>query len=303
MAMAALLAASGCSRKQEKPPERQAAPLLPEPSREPQPGIEFFDAAKQQRYEKHFRSFLRVFEPPQPGSVTWVELWDGRHISGRIDQMGNDLIALATADGRREVRIADMAMGSRTRLFAGEFARNRAMGRMTGELREPPAEPGGPSGTRYAMSDDIVARIGPGHEFRRAPGAAFARGQPLAAQDEFDGWLRVGGAAGTASLWIPKCMTYALDDATAAAFQDDLDALRRSGLLHDIDTAQNEAGVNPEIWRGTDPVLRMGIARTIASYCAAARSNNLVFVTIRDADTQRRLGKYSQAQGWKDATL
>ena len=73
--------------------------------------------------------------------------------------------------------------------------------------------------------------------------------------------------------------------------------------IQGIDTGDNTADVDPNVWRGTDPQVRMGVARALASYCAAKRGNSLVFVTIRDKETQRRLGKYSRGQGWKDAAL
>lgn len=298
-----LVASAGCSKKAEKPAAARKPPVAPAAPAEPRPGIEFTDPAQQRRYEQGFGESLSLFEPPRPGSAAWFALRDGRKIGGRIVSLSPDAVRMETGGGVRLVAGSELAAESRARLFAGDFARSRAMGLVAGRIPGPSAEVPARDIVRHVMSEEIVVRAGPGSEYRRVPGLQFERGQPVSFCDDFDGWLRLKDGAGTPQAWIPKYLTYALDELDPSALAGDIERLSRMGLVRRIDPAQNEVDVDPEIWRGTEPELRMGMARLLAAYCATARSNTMVFVTIRDGATQKKLGKYSQSLGWKDSTL
>jgi hypothetical protein len=305
---ALMLAVFGCSKKTTKLPksaaEIQAEKIVAARKQGPQPGIEFFETNKQQRYEALFRDSLKLFEPPAAGTFRWIKLYDGRIVGGRVGGTAPGEIAIFNGDDTVVYRIADMAMESRSRIFEAEFARDRAMGLMTGELREPSAVQPTNSMTRYAVSDEIVARVGPGPEFRRVPEATFLKGHPVTFCEERDGWLRLKDAPENEPRWIPKFLTYPLQELDRDGLKPDIEQLTRAGLIQNINVQENEVDVNPAIWRGHEPEQRMGIARLMADFCAASRGNSMVFVTIRDKESQKKLGKYSQSQGWKaESTL
>jgi hypothetical protein len=149
----------------------------------------------------------------------------------------------------------------------------------------------------------VRAHIGPGHEYRRVEGRSFSRGESLGILDERDGWTRVKVPAANEPCWIPKYLSFPLDELNRDTLQNDLLQLRRVGFVSNVNAEENMADVDLAIWLGTEPRLRMGVARTLAAYCAAQRGNKLVFVTIRDTETGKKLGKYGQGLGWKDAEL
>ena len=302
--LAVLLLFCGCSKKEAKPPTQAAADVKHAASAQPatvRPGIEFYDTGKQKRYEKLFNDYLSQFEPPAAGSSIWLKLWDGKSVGGQIQDVAPDSVSLVSTGRAERIKITDMALESRAQVFPAEFARSHAMGTMTGESPPPPDAVGASVEVRYLIGDDTPTRTGPGNAYRHGDGTHFTRGQPVNVCCEFDGWLRVADAKSPS--WIPKFLTYPLDEMNRATLQADMDALSKSGLLQKMNAEKNEADIDMNIWQGTDPQLRLGVARILADFCAVARSNNLVFVTVRDAATQKKIGKYSQAQGWKDGLL
>lgn len=297
-----LIAATALYFGLRKKPEPVAVePAVEEPAvpAGPHPGIEFHDPEKQRRYEALFYAALERFAQPGPGEYVWVRLWDGRLAGGKIVAASPSGISLANEHEISDLRVTDLAMESREILFPTEFARGLAMREITGEAVLPEEIP--PT-SRLPLTDDLDARVGPGICYRRIHNVEFARGRPVIAIAEQTGWLLVSDRPGGPTCWVPKCMTISIDDASGETLHKDIESLKMLGILAGISPATNEADIDIAIWHGTDPTVRMGLARTLAAYCAFVRGNNLQFVTIRDRGTQRKLGKYTQSMGWRDSS-
>lgn len=263
----------------------------------PRPGIEFHDIEKQRRYEQLFHAALDLFQQPGPGEYVWVRLWDGRLAGGKIVHVSESGVSLAYDKETTHMDLTDLAMESRELLFPTDFARAQAMRQLTGEAVAPIALA---AVERFPLMDDIEAHRGPGISYQRVRNLGLMRGQPIRAIQEQAGWIRLERPAGEPACWIPKCMTRALDELHLPSLRQDIESLKTRGIVAAVIPEENLADVDRAVWQGTDPLVRMGLARTLAAYCAAERGNNLQFVTVRDRETQRKLGKYSQSQGWKD---
>lgn len=298
IAAAVILLIAGCGKKEEPPPpppEVEKAPAKPLP---PEPGVEFADPAKQQRYEAHFREFLTKFESPAAGSALWLKMRDGRRIGGRLESVGPDFVLIRATGIVSQVSATDLAMESRAQIFLADFARLRAIERVNLEAAgQPVAEPPRIA-VRYALFNDITARIGPGREFVRAAGANFVHGKPVDVLAEFEDWIEV--RAGTTNrVWISRFATYDLDELNPAGRKRDVDILQELAVVSHISPETNEAEVNLDAWDLFDSRVHEGIARALAAYCAVVRKNNVMFVTISGKETQVKLGKYSQSFGWR----
>lgn len=300
-----LLAIVGCSRKEEPPaksPAELAKSAVTIRALTLKPGIEFYDAAKQQRYESLFQHYLDQFESPAVGSSLWLKRWDGHLAGGTVTEVLRDGVTINCEGQLTTIKITDMSPESRAQIFAGEFARANAMGRLTGELKEPQTSSIAIE-SRYPICDDIEPRVGPGLAYRRIGSVLFGLGKPVNVIAELDGWVRVQSDATTNACWLPRFMTHPLDELNRSALESDYALLTKAGLVKSIDPESNMADVDMTIWRGTDHRERLGVARALADYCAVVRSNNLAFVTIRDGQTQKKLGKYSHGHGWKETAL
>ena len=145
-------------------------------------------------------------------------------------------------------------------------------------------------------------RIGPDITFKRVSDASFDRGQAVSVLQEYGGWIRAALPGKTNVCWMPKYLTFRVDELNLPALRADVAELRSSGLLASVNAAENLADVEEVIWRGTDPQLRAGIARCLAAYCGAESGTRIVLVTIRDRSGTRKLGRYAQGQGWQELT-
>lgn len=302
-ACAALLVA--CGEKKKAPPV-VVRPVVVEPV---QPvvqvhpaGIAFSDAERQRKFELLFERYRALFAPPRSGAAVWLRLSDGVLLGGRVAEVEAEAVLLSVDGRERRLARGEIAAESRGKFFADDFA--RAMARRV--MEEGPLERRWAEGTnsvlRYAMEDRLVARAGPGAEFAVVEGDHSERGQALAVLADFNGWLRIQDLDGR-ERWISQFLTYALDDAADPMLKSAVERLVQSGLITGINAETCEVTVELAMWSGTDSLLRQGIARTLATYCAASSGATARFVTIRDGASQRRLGKYSQSQGWKDSLL
>jgi hypothetical protein len=299
-----VLGLAACSRKKEPPKtpvKMEVAPPVPQKPPEPKAGQAFQEAEMQRRYEAAFAEFLALFEKPAPGSARWIRLVDGSVVGGKVSEADDGQVVLVMGDNQREVGASLMAEESRWKLFAQEFARHEALRRVRDGVKFGDGVAATNLPARFAMLDTTVARAGPGDSFRRVEGEHTVRGEQVGVLDEFEGWLRLEDRDGV-QRWISKWLTYELDDSSDAGIRADVEGLVHSGLIAALDRAGNAADVDLAIWRGTDANIRMGIARTLAAFCASAE-NGQNFVTIRDRATQRKLGRYSASQGWKEATF
>lgn len=298
--LAILLVAAGCS-KEEVPvaePVKVVEPAPPAP-KPPEPGIEYADATRQQRYEAHFREYLTVFEPPEAGSPLWLKMKDGRRIIGRIASIGTDYVAINTTGVVSRIDAADLAMESRAQIFLADFARTRAMERVDNESAAARTDESGRIALRYAISDGIVVRCGPGPEFRRVDAPPYVHGHAIKTYADSNEWLRVS-TSDAEPRWIHKYLTTDADELDRAGRERDLDVLTRKGIVVRIDPSLNVVEVHPSAWYNTDSEVRPGIARALAAYCAVVRKNGLIFITVIDAETQKVAGKYSDARGWTE---
>ena len=301
--MAALLFLAGCTKKEEPPPPPSAAVVKPPPPEEPpplEPGIEFADPAKQQRYEAHFREYITQFESPVGGSPIWLKMRDGRRVGGRLDGVGSDFVTIYSTGAVTRIAAADLAMESRAQLFLADFARVHAVDQVNREVAASPAVAKTNQLSRYPLFDDIVCRTGPGREFLRVGKKSFTRGKPIVVTAEHEDWIQVS-LDSTNAVWIPRFVTYDINELDLAGRRRDLEILQSLDIVHEVKAEDNEAAVNFGAWDLFDSDIHEGIARTLAAYCATVRKSNLIFVTVRAADNaQGQMGKYTQSRGWEE---
>jgi SH3-like domain-containing protein len=267
------------------------------------PGIEFFEPAKQARYEAAFMDFLAQYEAPAPGSALWFRLWSGRLVGGDVAALGENEILLRTTGVVERFAVTDLSMEARARVFAAEFARQKAMARVTGELRTPPPLTGGPPlEQRFPVLDRIGVRIGPDEAYRRVPDVVYSRGEPVSVLQTYGEWMRIAVPDRTNECWMHRHLTFALDELNREKRQADIRALRAAGLLVAVSPRDNTADLEETMWRGTDAQVRIGIARCLAAYCAVESGTRIVLVTLRTHDGRTKLGRYADGQGWQDLT-
>lgn len=302
LGLVALLVA-GCERRKaaDKSAAQAASSALAARPAGIRPGIEFFEPAKQARYEAAFMDFLGQFESPKPGSAIWFRLWSGRLVGGEVASIAENELYLRTTGVVERFAVTDLSMEARARVFASEFARQKAMARLTGELRVPPPLSGTePIERRFPVLDHLETRIGPEETFRRNAGLSFSRGEPVEVLQAYGDWIRVKAPDRTNDCWMYKYLTFSVQERDRAALRADVRALKASGLLVDIQPANNTANIEEIMWRGTDAQVRIGIARCLAAYCAVESGSHIVLATIRTRDGQFKLGRYAEGQGWQE---
>ena len=298
---------AGCSNKESeaKPAPAAAKPSPPAQPPAPEPAKEFADATKQRDYEKFFREYLAIFAAPENGSYLWLTLTDGGRVLGNVEKIEVTVdasdIYVKTAHHTAKLPAAYLVEESRARVFQADFARYHAMRRVNGEQMDTGTPVTRPF-TRYALCDNIVPRVGPGAEYRQMDSTKFSRSSALTVCAESGVWIEVKADAKDSHQWIPRFMTYDMDELNLEARQHDLEILSKIGLVVRSSPEDNEVAVEPGMWSTMDVNSRPGIAQTMAAYCAAATKKSSVFLTVVDAETKTKLGKYSKSHGWEEAT-
>lgn len=304
--LALVLLVAGCERRKREGSDAGAQAGVSSLAARPagiRPGIEFFEPAKQARYEAAFLDFLAQYEAPAPGSALWFRLWSGRLVGGEVAAVGENEILLRTTGVVERFAVTDLSMEARARIFAAEFARQKAMARVTGELRTPPPLTGeAPREQRFPVLDRVGVRIGPDEAYRRIPDIVYSRGDPVAVLQTYGDWLRIAVPDRTNACWMHRHLTFSVDELNREERQADILALRASGLLVAVSPRDNTADLEETMWRGTDPQVRIGIARCLAAYCASESGTRIVLVTLRTHDGHSKLGRYADGQGWQDLT-
>lgn len=304
LSSAALLA--GCGQKQEPavPPQPQAAQTPPPADpKNPEPAAEFTDADTQKQYVAHFREYLTRFAPPENGASIWLTLNDGGLVLGTVEKIeqtaDGDTIFIKTAHHTAKLPSSFLNDESRSRVFLADFARRHAMARVRGQ----PVESGAPVEkpfVRHPMRDGIAPRAGPGTHYRRIDSVAFAHDTALTICAESGGWIEVKNESKDVHQWIPRFESYDMDELNPEARQRDLDVLTKTGIAMKIVPESNELHVEPGMWSTLNADERQGIARSMAAYCAATQKKTTIFLTVLDANSSSRLGKYSSSRGWSE---
>jgi len=81
--------------------------------------------------------------------------------------------------------------------------------------------------------------------------------------------------------------------------ENDIQTMRDTGLLTNINPELNEAYVDPIIWSGLDYQTKENVGKIMAFYCGRKKGTNLNWVDIKDNYSGKRLAKYSATFGFK----
>ncbi|HMP77105.1 MAG TPA: hypothetical protein PKE12_12490 [Kiritimatiellia bacterium] len=293
----ACCAALTVSCKKPVPGSEEVAPLPP-----PEPGPEYSNPDHQRAYEEAWRRVFQLYEAPVPGENIWVRRMDGTPVGGELKSFDDHTLVLR--DGTMEFTVAreDLKPASRAEIYADDFARREALDEvettLTKRLSRPPLPMIG--SLRYTLSDAIVPRTGPASRYARVDIPEFNRGALLEVLAQKELWIQVKPRAGGAAFWIPQLSTRPAPNAPEEDYTALINRFLQLGILVSYDAEQSEATVTRAVWSGTHPGERDGISRALAVHSARARNTTVEWIDIKDAETGRRLGRYSQAQGYRN---
>ncbi len=295
--MAALFAAStvisGC--------KKHAPPPTPAVDSTPKPGREYTDGALQAEYESAWRRYFELFDPPQVGENLLILLRDGTREGGEVKSYSADGVVLK--DGLSEITIArsEMAPEALADVYPEEFARREALAEVEESLtfrliRDPLPLIGS---LRFMLSDNTVPRGGPGDRYNRVQMNDVNRGTLLQVKEQKGLWIRVEPRAGGESFWVPLLATRPAPNSPSEDYTMLITRLQAMRVIVDYTATNSEATMYRAVWAGLDPGVREGLARMLAAHATATRGATAEWIEIKDAESGRRLGRYSQAQGFR----
>lgn len=289
------LAAISC-RKAEKP----AAPIAPPPPPQveaPAPAQEFNDTVLQEKYEEAWSQHLTSFQPPSTGSLMYVRLNDGSFVGGTVQKLSDTNLVLK--DGRTVVEVPRdrIAPEDLANVYLSPFAQAFSLESVT-------SLPGTTSpvvSLRYSLTDYPEPRIGPGPRFQLAENVNIDKGTTLLVMEERAFWMRVRPQQQPQAepFWINRFTTIPAPGMPAEDASTVVAGLLESGYLAGLNIEKNEALVPRAAWAGTDTAVQEGITRVLAGHCARLRGSGVEWIEIKDVETGRKLGRYSQAQGFR----
>ena len=297
-ALAALLLVISCTKKETPPPVVEP---VPEPVVEavPQPEQEFDDPELQTRYEEEFQRNVESFTPPAIGTLVAARLQDGTFIGGSLARIDTNGISLKVGNKEFVASKSDLDPATLADLYVDEFARQYAIA----EVSAPPplATPGATPIVRYALKDTLDTHEGPGIRYARLKNLLVSKGVKLDVQQRRGRWLKVTAPTVKPGLafWVDYFQTIPLNEDLQSDYTPYVLMLLEQGLLERINAEQNEVFVNEEAWNGTEPAVQEGMSRLLAAHCAQAKKSSVFWVDVKGAQSSRRLGKYSRAQGFR----
>ena len=298
--LAALLLAasllSGC--KEPPPPPPPPAPV----DTTPKPTTEFPDGVLQGEYEAAWQRFLVQFQPPEVGDYLWLQRANGILAGGEIKEWTPDAVTLKDGTNETTVARAEIAESSLHEVYADAFARKHALDEVNASFSFNISALTGSVfvGTqRYSVSETLQPRAGPGARFAAVPAGDLGRGALLDVVEENGLWIKVRPQGRADTFWIEKLATSPSPGTPPENAALIIQQLLISGYLSSYLPEQSEARMSRAVWAGTHPGVREGLSRMLAAHSARVRKASAEWIEIKDADTGRRLARYSQSQGFR----
>lgn len=283
-------------RKSEPPPP--PAPV----EKPPEPGAEYSDPSLQSEYETAWRRYLNQYEAPEVGEYIWVRRNDGAYAGGEVKTVTSSTLTLR--DGTNELSVARTEVTPETlaNVWADAFARKEALAEVEASksFHLNPSEKTPLVGTtRYSVSDNIIPRSGPANRFAREKVPDLDRGTVLEVLEQRGIWIRVKPQGREDSFWVNALATRPVPTEPYIDATPLITALMQRGILTDYDPAQSIAYIPRGVWIGSHPGIREGLSRLLAENSAHARNSKIEWLEVKDSDSNRRLARYSQSQGFR----
>lgn len=281
--------------------DRRTPPTLPKVD-PPKPTIEFSEPSKQAEYESAWRRLFELFDPPATGEHLVVTLRNGTRAGGVVKGYGASEIVLVDGKTVMAIQREEIALDSLPDLYPEFFARREALSQVEeavdARLQKGPLPLIGSK--RVLLSDSTVPRAGPADRYPRASSESPGRGTLLEVKEQRGWWIRVEPvSAPGASFWVPLLATRPAPNAPSEDDTETIAKLLEDGILTFYNPVESEAQMPRAIWAGTEPGIREGIARMLAAHSAATREATVEWIEIKESESGRRLGRYSQAQGFR----
>ncbi len=294
-ALLSLAFLSSCKKPEPPPPP-------PPVDTTPKPGPEYTDSAIQAEYESAWRRFFTLFDPPAVGENLLIIRRDGSRAGGEVKAYSASGVVLRDGTTDIEIKREEMAPESLPEVFADAFARQQAIAEVEESLTFRLQREALPliGSLRFMLSDTTVPRGGPGDRFKRLLIDGVNRGTLLEVKEQKGLWIRVQPRAGGESFWVPLLATRPAPNSPTEDYTALITKLMAIGFLAGYKAAESEATLHRATWVGSDPGVREGLARMLAAHSAATRKTNTEWIEIKDVETGRRLGRYSQAQGFRN---
>lgn len=294
-AVLALAVIGGCKKREPSPPP---APV----EAAPQPGPEYTDSAIQAEYEAAWRRYFALFDPPAVGENLFIIRRDGSRAGGEVKSYSSSGVVLR--DGTSEITISreEMAPESLPEVYPDAFARREAIAEVEESLTFRLQREALPliGSLRFMLADTTVPRGGPGDRYNRLAMEGINRGTLLEVKEQKGLWIRVQPRAGGESFWVPLLATRPAPNSPTEDYTALIAKLMATGFLAGYNANESEALVHRATWVGSEPGVREGLARLLAAHSAATRKVTTEWIEIKDVETGRRLGRYSQAQGFRN---
>jgi hypothetical protein len=294
LALLPALCLSGCKKPETPPP---AAPV----QSPPKPSREYTDGAIQAEYEAAWHRYFALFDPPRVGENLLIQLRDGSFAGGEVKAYDGGGVVLKDGQSERAIARNEIAPESLAELYPEDFARREALAEVEESLtfrllRDPLPLIGS---LRYMLSDNTVPRGGPGDRYNRLPTENVNRGTLLQVKEQKGLWIRVEPPAGGDSFWLPLLATRPAPNSPSEDYTALIVRLQAMRILAGYNSSAHEATMERAVWIGLDPGVREGLARMLAAHATASHGTSAEWIEIKDAETGRRLARYSQAQGFR----
>ncbi len=118
---------------------------------------------------------------------------------------------------------------------------------------------------------------------------------------ENNGWIKFRVTINDVgwSGWVKKYLTVLVSSARNSKNDNDINTLKESGLLINVNPQLNEAIVNLAIWDGLLYQTKEKCGSILAFYCGQKKGKNLNWVDIKDSYSGKKLAEYSESRGFK----
>ncbi len=154
---------------------------------------------------------------------------------------------------------------------------------------------------RAPNKDGITIKKGPGTNYAPDESGQLMKGEKIYVLEENNGWIKFRVTANDVgwSGWVKKDLTVLVSSEGNSKNDNDINTLKESGLLINVNPQLNEAFVNPAIWNGLLYQTKENCGRILAFYCGNKKGTNLNWVDIKDSYSGKKLAKYSESWGFK----
>lgn len=265
------------------------------------PGTEYMDEVRQAQYEAAWHRYFSLFEPPQVGDCMVVKKKDGVRVGGVVQHLSPKEVVLVEGEENHVLSREDIDPSSQPDLFPDSFARREALReveeiRLSG-LRGRVVAP--PMSLRYIIADNVIPRSGPGPRYRRIRDQGLPKGLLLEVLQQRELWIRARAIDSKEEFWIPLLLTRPAPNEPHENYEALVDQMRVDEIISSYRPENGVVYIPRPIWVGMDPPLREGLARMLAAHSAIVRKASTDWIEIRDADTGRRIARYSHIQGFR----